>query len=346
MSDHSETGTMSDEERRRVTEERQAERQAALDLAAQQEAETIESTAIEEATPGDEALVPRDDEGDVYRAMSLADEQQIMAELQGRGLDDYLYSFTQNNRLLVGFSWKGIREAVRTLNARGHCRIRISPNIPPVFEEIKDAEGHDAVQVAVYAEDERHGGGNWGTGVQPLQMKLTGGNSKPDPFARHKALSKAQRNAMEALVPAEAIEAVKAQYLGAGHVKKIPGAIQPEQTRPELPPALVDEKAQEQLSRARGVYRELCEINPVALVPAAFNRMVTLAQHDHGRLDDLIAALTGMRDGELELAKLRERLQRAKPPELDRLLAEVQKERSQADQRDKLLELVEQHEKE
>lgn len=303
--------------------------------------ETIDATAEEIPEPLGTDLIPRDNDGDVYRVMSLEDERQIMSELQGRALDTMLYSFEQGGSLLTGFSWAGIRESVRTLNARGLTRIRMAKDPEPKWTATTNPDGGDAIMVVVYAEDDMHGGGNYGVGVQPLQMKLRNGNTKPDPFAPHKALSKAQRNAMEPLCPAEALEAIKMQYLGSGRVKRIPSVVDAAQDRPELPAPLTDERAKAQVETARGIFSEIREINPVALVPGAFNRLLMQTQHDHARLDDTIAHLEAMRDGERELLTLRERLTKLAPKkELEKLMARVDRKRSQEEKKTELLDAI------
>lgn len=269
----------------------------------------------DDAKPEGEQLVPID-EADVHRAMTLLDERQIMDEIQGRALEAMLYSFPQDGKTVTGFSWAGVAEAARTLNARGYTSLAITKDPPPIFEEVTVSvevkrgdpyEDRPAIACTVYAEDTKNGGGNWGTAVQPREMRLRKTDNdgrfifRPDSFARAKALSKAQRNAIEPQLPQELVEAVKAQYLRAGRVKRITGADTAEVGGAELPPALTDEEATKQIERIRDVYDEIKTLNRVLVVPAQFNRMLTMAQHDHGRLNDLIRHLEDLRDREKEI---------------------------------------------
>ena len=271
------------------------------------EGEVVDVQVVEDVAPAEHPPADQlSDEAarDQYRAMALADEQQVVDEMQGRALDVMVYSFQPkgSNAPVTGLSWKGIREVVRTLNARGYTRLKIAKEPRPVFEDVLTEEGDPAWQVAVYAEDERNGGGSWGVAAQPKAMKLRNGSTKPDPFAKTKALSKAQRNALESLLPAELVEALKAQYHGQGRVKMLPGTLS--DAPDDRPPALTDDRAKDQIATCRSVFDEIKALNRLLLPPGKFNVLVRDAEHDHGRLDDLIAHLESLRDQEGEIAKL------------------------------------------
>lgn len=300
-------------------EEREALEEADREFAAEH-AEHIDGTATEIAVapeeaqpfvPDPEQMVPLGGEVDVFRRMELEDERAIMEELQGRALDVMLYDFESGGKRQLGFSWQGIAEGVGTLNRRGFTRIRISPAVTPRFEEVELAGGERAVRCTVYAEDAAHGSGNYGVAEQPLKMRRRNGNPIPDPFAHRKALSKAQRNALEPLVPLELREYLKAQYQGAGKVRVIPGA---GQATPERPPALTDERAVKLVERMREVYGEIKDIHPNArlvMPPGQFNAILMGAQHDHGRLEDALEHLEAFRDGEEEVRSLLDRYRAA-----------------------------------
>lgn len=256
-------------------------------------------------------LVPAYPE-DVYRAMSAADERQIAQEIQGRAVTDMLYGFRQDGHDVVGLSWKGVREAVRQVNTRGFGRIHIDSAVLPAFDEVTvpvdtgkaDDKGHPiteerkAIRVTVYARDEMHGGGNFGTATQLCEMKLSrkakdGRNIwRPDPFAATKALSKAERNAQEPFIPLELVEELKTLYKGNGQVEYIPGV--GSEVTSEPAPALTDAKAKKQIAKVRKLYEDVKKKHGLTkLPPARFNHYLTAAQHSHERLDDLIAHLEG-----------------------------------------------------
>src|SRR5262245_46736671 len=76
-----------------------------------------------------------------FRRMELEDERQILDELAGRALDVMLYSFKSDGRDQIGFSWRGVRETVRTMNARGWTRIKADPEVRPIVERCDTADG-------------------------------------------------------------------------------------------------------------------------------------------------------------------------------------------------------------
>lgn len=238
------------------------------------------------AAPTSTDLAAADDPA-VYQALTAADERQIQAEIEGRALGAMVYSFRQGGGTVTGLSWKGVQEAVRQMNTRGLGRIRVTSQ-PPTFEDIVvtvDGEERKAIRCTVYAEDEIHGSGRWGTATQTRQQKTKKGWID-DPFADSKALSKAQRNAIEGMVPLELVETLKAAYLGSGSVEYIQGTAV---DVTELPPPLEDEKAQELGDEIRALYEEFKRTHPEglkAMTPAAFNRYFTAVQHDHQRLED------------------------------------------------------------
>lgn len=230
------------------------------------------------------------DSQDVFRAMDRADELQILDELQGRALEVMVYSFSSGGKQLTDLSYAGVREVVRTLNVRGHTRIKISGATPPLVDEVSE-DGDSYVRVMIYAEDQSTGSGQWGVATEPKHMKKRNGDVVWDKFALTKALNKAQRNAMKALIPLEMQQTVVAQYLGDNaKVKKIqagPGA----QHLAELPPPLTDPRADAQKQEAREVYDSIKAEDRTALLPAAFHAYLVRAEHSHERLDEFLEYL-------------------------------------------------------
>jgi hypothetical protein len=283
--------------------------------------------------PADEALSVSHP-NDVYRVLSLYDELQILEEIQGRATEAMIYQFTnEDGGKTTGLSYRGVAEAVRTLNSRGFTRIRISPKVAPSFEETVDDKGNDAWQCTVYAEDEQHGGGNYGVFIQPKRVKLDSGEILPDPFARAKALGKAQRNAYEPLLPLELVEALKAQYIGQGRVKRIPQANQAEA---DVPKALTDDRAKQQIKLAEGLYEEIKKVNRSAMVPGQFNRLIVQSHHDHDALDRTVGILEDFLHTEEEIAEMCDALRAVVGPEkfgsimesIDRLRSQMERHKA------------------
>jgi hypothetical protein len=305
------------------------------------DADPLAKFSPDDFRPGAAALAVGHEQ-DVHRVLSVHDELQILDEIQGRALDVMVYSYpADDGGMTTGLSYKGTAEVVRTLNVRGFTRIRVSPTVPPKFEKVLDEKGQEAWQCTVYAENEFHGGGNYGTFVQPVLVTLDNGETVPSPFVRTIALSKAQRNAYEPLLPIELVEALKAQYIGQGRVKRIP------HTTPapsEVTPALTDDRAKEQIARCEAIYDELKGINRAAMVPGQFNRLIVQAQHDHDALDRTIGTLEDFRDTEREIDGLRTKLRQKLGAEaFEEAMAPVDSLRSQTARLEAIRQLVDEN---
>lgn len=262
---------------------------------------TAEETA-EDFKPSASELEVRPDRGDdVFRAMDAADEVQILSALEGRPSDKMVYRFESGGQQQVGLSYQGVAEVVRTMNSEGHTAIRVSPEFEPRVEEIQEEDENGQtvtyIQVTVYAEDAKNGGGNFGTARQPKFQTFRNRQRKPqlDKYALPKAYSKAQRNAMLPLTPVIFREALIAKlqknqtrvqelHLGMGD----PTA--------ELPPPLTDERAEKLKERIRAVYAEIRALAPLKVPPGEFNARLSRAEHEHERMEELLASFEGLRD--------------------------------------------------
>jgi hypothetical protein len=264
--------------------------------------ETVDTTAVEE-TPADQykpeaaeiAVQPDDPQGPMV-AMDRADEAQILDEIQGRALGAMLYSFEQAGSTLTGLSYAGVLECVRTVNARGFGKIRIVPGT--LIEEVVEEDGEVQYRATVYAEDEMTGGGQYGTAMMPRLMKARG-KLVVDKFARTKALSKAQRNALDTLIPMELRKTLEAQFLkDPKRVQRIASAA--EQKLAELPPPDTSDEALALVEKAREVYREVQALGDgrgrMVVTPGRFHAYLTQAQHSAERLQEFVAYLEEQRD--------------------------------------------------
>lgn len=160
-----------------------------------------------------------------FQRFDAQDDAQIMAEIQGRNLDilsQMVYSYTdRRGNTITGLSLTGVRETVREMNRRGLARIRVTATPPQITET------DEYVDVIVYAEDDLNGGGAWGAKRQPKKA-----GNYANPFAMEQALSKAQRNAMLALIPATYVVEVIKEYSQDGKTH----AISEQAERPRLSP--------------------------------------------------------------------------------------------------------------
>jgi hypothetical protein len=125
---------------------------------------------------------------DRFEIMERRDEEQILAEAQGNIINEMFYKFKVSGREVTGISWVGTKEI-----ARRYGGIKIA--LPQVETD------EEYVHASVAATDTKNDLTLIGTSSQPRIMKLRDGGEKVDPFARVKAVSKAQRNAIRALIP-------------------------------------------------------------------------------------------------------------------------------------------------
>lgn len=250
--------------------------------------------------PAGELVARADAPGDVFRVMDDYDAVQIMDELQGRPADVMVYSFQSGGKTQTGLSYRGVSEIARTMNEHGMGEIRVSGAHPPIITEAQETnekgETITYIEATVYAEDVKNGGGNWGTARQPKFQTYRDSSKKPtlDPFARAKALSKAQRNAILPLLPVAFAETQIALMLERPErVKQIRAGLGAAPA--DLPPALTDERAVELKNEIRGVYADIRKLNPMAMPPGRFNVKLRRAEIDHAALEELLEELRSMR---------------------------------------------------
>lgn len=162
--------------------------------------------------------LPADPNSAAFQQFDAEDDQQILAEIQGRNLDildRLVYSYSdRRGHTVTGLSLTGVRETVREMNRRGLARIKITA-APPIIHETDDY-----IDAIVYAEDGLNGGGSWGTKRQAKQV-----GSYANPFALEQALSKAQRNAMFALIPAAYVVEMIRDYTDDGRAHTLAGGV-------------------------------------------------------------------------------------------------------------------------
>ena len=127
----------------------------------------------------------------VYELMDRKDDQQILAELQGRFLDEYVYEFPQDGKTVTGLSWIGTKEASREYGG-----------IQVPLEKLKIiTEDDKSVTVAVESFDVYTGTSRIGIKRQQKHIRLRDGKVIENPFYFEQAVSKAQRNAINAVIP-------------------------------------------------------------------------------------------------------------------------------------------------
>jgi hypothetical protein len=177
---------------------------------------------------------------DPYEIMDLADEEQILAEMAGRVLDRYVYSFEQDGQTVRGLSYAGVNWACREYAKRGEV-IRIVGS-PEIVQDPTDPEyvivTVTAQRFAVHPDTGRETPLDSAVGAkrQWTKMRLRDGRVVPNKFFLESAISKAQRNAKAALFPSQFV----AEMIDAA----LKGGPQQGRAKPPAPPTPAREPQQ------------------------------------------------------------------------------------------------------
>ena len=156
---------------------------------------------------------------DVYQAMDAFDESQIVDDINGRIPDaaaKMVYSFLdkQTGKEIVGLSWYGSKAAEREFNRRKLTQISIT-------DKATISQGNGYVDVGVYAYDAKSKMGSWGFSRGFDRGRRKDGSTYEDRFPSAKAASKAQRNAVNNLLPAEKVAKMIQAWIKKGQVQQI-----------------------------------------------------------------------------------------------------------------------------
>lgn len=130
-------------------------------------------------------------ESTAYELMERRDDEQILAELQGRFLDEYVYEINQDGHAVTGLSWIGTKEASREYGG-----------IQVPLEKLKIIEENEkSITMALEARDVFTGTSRIGVKRQQKMLRRRDGSVMENPFYFEQAVSKAQRNAINAVIP-------------------------------------------------------------------------------------------------------------------------------------------------
>jgi hypothetical protein len=169
--------------------------------------------------------------------LDLADEEQIVQEMSGRASEKYIYELSQkgeDGQPVMGLSYAGTNWACRELAQQGEV-IRVIKQ-----EDVSDTLDADFIKIAVTTQRfkidketgretalDSHIAGKrqpknmtkniWENGVKK------GTQSVPDPFAWEKCLSKAVRNAKQALMPSDMVRKLIAKVKAESGKSKVQG---------------------------------------------------------------------------------------------------------------------------
>ena len=171
--------------------------------------EAIEAGAAEAAKGQEEHAI------ETAKEIDALDELQIAEEMAGRVVTQYFYEFSSRGRTITGISLSGIKAIARQMAMRGEAVTVIDAQ--PL--EGEDTEG-PWVGFHVKVRNLRTGEERFGYAQQSMEMQLRDGRRMPDPFARTKALNKAQRNGLRWFIPEVVIISMYKAWKGGKPLKE------------------------------------------------------------------------------------------------------------------------------
>lgn len=145
-------------------------------------------------------LVVRD-ENEAHDFMNIKDDDQVLEEMRGKYLEEFVYSFeTKEGRKVTGLSWAGVKEVARSAG-----------NID--VEDLKISETETTYRVLAKAKDKVRNVGMFGVAEQAKKLRLKDGKEIDDIHSLSKCVSRAQRNALRVLIPELTIKTMIETYL-------------------------------------------------------------------------------------------------------------------------------------
>lgn len=196
-----------------------------------EEAPQEEVAAEEVVADAEFKVITKSQDEEVFEAMDLADEEMILAELEGRSeaLEHYVYSFQdRTGKMITGLSLAGTREAARALALAGLTNPGlVQPTVPDPPTIIQETP--EFIRVHAAGLDQRTGF-QWHGFVEQEKFYVSKDTGEPVPrkFAFVIAMSKAQRNALRGLLPEHWIIKMIEQYMKQGKVKALDEERSPE----------------------------------------------------------------------------------------------------------------------
>ena len=155
----------------------------------------------------------------VFQAMDRLDDEQIIAELKGAVLQEYVYEFQSGGKTVRGLSKSGTDDAARHMARQGEVLRELD-----VMIEYQDADA--AYFKATVARFSVH---NDGSEVkldqvigQKRQSKMAYG--KPNEFWYEQGGQKALRNAKQKLIPENIKQQLIQSYIAGGKVRRVEAA--------------------------------------------------------------------------------------------------------------------------
>ena len=140
------------------------------------------------------------DKSEAHDIMNIKDDQQVLAEIQGQFLEEFVYNFKTKGGEVTGLSWAGTKEIARR---QGNISI----------ENIDISETDNTFRVLAKAKDITRNVTMFGVAEQSKKLKLKTGVEIEDLHSLSKCVSRSQRNAIRALIPEMFIKEMIKQFL-------------------------------------------------------------------------------------------------------------------------------------
>jgi hypothetical protein len=154
-----------------------------------------------------------------FELMDAADDEQILEEVKGKGAtvrEEWIYSFIQDGKEITGLSWMGTKNAAVWLARKGWGKLNIKS-----VDYKQDPTDPEYMLFNAIAEDIQNGVSMPGFKRQWTKLKTRKGEIVVNPFWYEQGASKAMRNAIQSLMPADWIASMIKEWIGGGKVKKI-----------------------------------------------------------------------------------------------------------------------------
>jgi len=140
-----------------------------------------------------------DNKNQAYDLINQRDDDQVLIEIQGGFLKDFIYSFPTKEGNVTGLSWAGVKEIARQM---GNISI----------EDLEITETPDTYRVKAKAKDITKNVSMYGVTEQSKQITTKSGTKIDDLHALSKCVSRSQRNAIRGLIPENLIKAMIEEY--------------------------------------------------------------------------------------------------------------------------------------
>ena len=148
----------------------------------------------------EQSLEVLENKNQAFDIMNQRDDSQVLLEIQGSFMEEFVYSFKTKEGQVTGLSWVGTKEVARQM---GNISV----------EDCEILEKSETYLVKCKAKDIARNVTMFGVAEQSKKMRFKSGEEQVDLHALSKCVSRAQRNAIRGLIPEIFIKKMIEQYL-------------------------------------------------------------------------------------------------------------------------------------